>query len=138
MTVQRLEPGAAVVLSARSAAQIALCRRGILATWRDLGGVPAGLVEVLDELAEVARAARMDLGGSAAGSAAGSATVPTFDHRDAARESSYVTTRIAAERLGVTERAVVKALRAGRLPGRQRGGVGSRWLVDATALEAAS
>lgn len=129
----RLPREAALVLTVHQCGLITFSRRAILERWQRAGFVPAGLLDLLDTCEEIARDARK---GSANGSDPGSVPVPSFGAVvEAVRASEYVSTRKAAERLGVSTRRVRELLAEGRLLGRQRD-ERSAWQVDVGSVDA--
>jgi len=128
----RLGRGAVVALTARECGHIALCRRAILDQWQRVGGVPDGLLDLLDELAEAAREERVRVE-SRRVPRGGSAGVPAL--ADGTGEPLYLSTFEAAERLGVTTRRVRELVAKGRLCGRHLDGR-SAWAITVESVEA--
>lgn len=125
-------PGGVFVEGA-DAGRLALVRGPILDAWGRIASnagvaVPSSLFELLDALDEAARRARRP-----DGSATGSAPVPEVPPTPSPGDDQWVDTAEAARRAGITDRAIRKALKFGRLRGRQVDGK-SRWLVDPTDL----
>jgi hypothetical protein len=96
--------------------------------------VPAGLLDLLDDCAELARTARAE---RAATSVTTSEGLPSFEGSvlDVAGSSRWITTAQAADRLSITTRGVVDLLQSDqpRLIGRQQTARG-RWEVDADSV----
>lgn len=138
MSVQRLEPGASVVMSADDAALIAMGGVALVEWHRRFArrmGVefPQRLVRLLDELAAVAReSGRLD-GGSATGAGDGSAPVPPLGGGVGSVRASWLDTAEAAQQIGIGERAVRRACREHRLIGERRGD-GGAWEIDPVSV----
>jgi len=117
-----------VVLTALEAAWLVKCERAIVADWNGDGILPAGLVSVLAMMRVVAseaglvRPARLGV------------QVPKVAAGGSVASVSVVTVHEAAERLGISEQAITRAIRGGRLAG-SRVGRGA-WEITSASVQA--
>ena len=123
-----LVPDGTVSLSPRECALLVFCESEIVARWRRDGIDPPDLAVVLGVMREAAARARL-----ARPAHRGVVVVPRVAPAGSEAAESVLTVRDAAERLRVSERAVVKAIHSGRLCGR-RVGSGARWEITAESV----
>lgn len=124
-----LGPDGTVNLTARECALLVFAEAEIVARWRRDGIDPPDLAAVLAVMREAAARARL-----ARPAHRGVVLVPIVAVSGSEAAESVVTVRDAAERLKVSERAVVKAIHSGRLAGR-RVGSGARWEITAESVD---
>jgi excisionase family DNA binding protein len=124
-----LAPDGTVSLSPRECALLVFAESEIVARWRRDGIDPPDLAVVLGVMREAAAKARL-----ARPAHRGAVLVPRVAPVGSEGTQSVMTVRDAAERLRVSERAVVKAIHSGRLCGR-RVGSGARWEITAESVD---
>jgi excisionase family DNA binding protein len=118
-----------VSLSPRECALLVFAESEIVARWRRDGIDPPDLVVVLSMMREAAAKARL-----ARPAHRGVVVVPRVASVGSEGTQSVMTVHEAAERLKVSERAVVKAIHSGRLAGR-RVGSGARWEITTESVD---
>jgi len=124
-------PDGTVNLTPRECALLVFAESEIVARWRRDGIDPPDLVVVLGVMRESAAKARL-------ARPAHRGVVPVVPRvapaGSEAAESVVLTVRQAAEQLGITERAVIKAISKGHLDGRQVGR-SARWVIEAGSVD---
>lgn len=133
--MSRLPRGAAFTLTAERCRQLALAREPILSFFARSGGVPPGLRADLDEMALIAQERDQIRVARERGSNPSSNLVRTFDAPAIPTQAVYIEMREACDLLQITEAAVRKALREGRLIGQQHGGRGCAWSIDLDSVD---
>ena len=124
-----LAPDGTVSLSPRECALLVFCELEIVARWRRDGIDPPDLLSALAVMREAAAKARL----ARPAHRGVVPVVPKVAALGSEAAESVLTVRDAAERLKVSERAVVKAIHSGRLCGR-RVGSGARWEIAADSV----
>jgi excisionase family DNA binding protein len=127
--VSVLEPDGTVNLTPRECALLVFAESEIVARWRRDGMESPELLAALRVMREAAA-----VRGLARPAHRGVVVVPKVAALGSEAAESVLTVRDAAERLKVSERAVVKAIHSGRLCGR-RVGSGARWEITAESVD---
>jgi excisionase family DNA binding protein len=127
--VSAIAPDGTVNLSPRECALLVFAESEIVGRWRRDGIDPPDLAVVLSVMREAAARARL-----ARPAHRGVVVVPRVVASGSEGTQSVMTVRDAAERLKVSERAVVKAIHSGRLAGR-RVGSGARWEITTESVD---
>ena len=123
-----LLPDGTVNLSPRECALLVFAEAEIVARWRRDGIDPPDLAVVLAVMREAAAKARL-----ARPAHRGAVPVPRVAPAGSEAAQSVLTVHEAAERLGITERAVTKAISKGHLDGRQIDG-SRRWEITSASV----
>ena len=124
-----LLPDGTVNLTARECALLVHVERDVLMGWRRDGIDPPDLAVVLSMMRESAAKARL-----ARPAHRGAVSVPRVASVGSEGTQSVVTVHEAADQLGITERAVTKAISKGHLDGRQVGR-SARWVIVAGSVD---
>ena len=128
-----IPPGGALLLSPEACAKLAAAEPYVLRFYRDQGLPDADIREVFEQLRDTARSAWQLTRPRT--SDRGSENLPIVAGETSSPGSSWLTTKEASTRLGISRRGVVDALQSGRIEGRQDD-ANSAWRVSEQSVEA--